>query len=105
MAGPVAEALARLESATAHLESAAAPEAGAAATDYLRLFALVAFGWMWVRMAAASATIPDAGTRVERRKPALARFFVDRMLPQTAALRETIGASADSTMTLHPDEM
>jgi LysR family glycine cleavage system transcriptional activator len=30
MTGPVAEALARLESATAHLESAAAPEAGAA---------------------------------------------------------------------------
>ena len=103
--GPVAEALARLEGATAHLEGAAAPEAGAAATDYLRLFALVAFGWMWVRMAAASATTPGAGTRVERRKPALARFFVDRMLPQTAALRETIGASADSTMALHPDEL
>ena len=38
-------------------------------------------------------------------KPALARFFVERMLPQTAALRETLRASADSTIALHPDEL
>ena len=52
---PVADALTRLEAATDRLLGAAACEAGAAATDYLRLFALVAFGWMWVRMAAAAA--------------------------------------------------
>jgi hypothetical protein len=104
LTAPVTEALARLESATAHLQAAAASDAGAAATDYLRLFALVAFGWMWVRMAAA-APLGDAATGIERRKPALARFFVERTLPQTAALREVIGASADSTMALHPDEL
>ncbi len=103
LTAPVAEALARLESATAVLRTADAPEAGAAATDYLRLFALVAFGWMWVRMAAAAAPLGDAATRTERRKPALAQFFVDRMLPQTAALHATIGASAASTMALEAE--
>jgi alkylation response protein AidB-like acyl-CoA dehydrogenase len=105
LTGPVTEALARLESATARLEGATALEVGAAATDYLRLFALVAFGWMWVRMASASAHLGDAATRVERRKPALARFFVEHMLPQTAALHESLGAGAHSTMALDPSEL
>jgi hypothetical protein len=103
--GPVADALARLEDATAHLETAAAPEVGAAATDYLRLFALVAFGWMWARMAAAAAPLGDAATRTERRKPVLAQFFVDRMLPQSEALSATLAASAESTMVLEAEDL
>ena len=95
LVAPVAEALARLEAATERLAGAAPLEAGAAATDYLRLFALVAFGWMWVRMAAAATAIGEAATPVEQRKPALARFFVERMLPQTLALAAALGASAD----------
>ena len=102
---PVAEALARLESATAYLKDAARDEVGAAATDYLHLFALVAFGWMWVRMAAAAAPLGGATPRLERRKAVLARFFVERMLPRTAALRETLGASAEPVMALYPDDL
>ncbi|MFC7554536.1 acyl-CoA dehydrogenase C-terminal domain-containing protein [Pseudoroseomonas wenyumeiae] len=48
------EALSRLEAATEALAARAAAdpaEVGAAATDYLRFFALVALGWMWARMA------------------------------------------------------
>ena len=89
----------------AHLETAAAPEVGAAATDYLRLFALVAFGWMWARMAAAAAPLGDAATRTERRKPVLAQFFVDRMLPQSEALSATLAASAESTMVLEAEDL
>ncbi|MFG1343924.1 acyl-CoA dehydrogenase [Xanthobacter autotrophicus DSM 431] len=96
---PVAEALARLEGATVRLTAqGGAVEAGAAATDYLRLFALVAFGWMWARMAAA---VPAAeATPVERRKGALAAFFVQRMLPQTLGLDAALASSAPALMAL-----
>ncbi len=49
----VSEALERLEQLTNDLlaKSADPVEAGASATDYLRFFALVSFGWLWVRMA------------------------------------------------------
>lgn len=44
------EALALLREATASLRGAGVDATGAAAVDYLRLFALVAMGWMWTRM-------------------------------------------------------
>jgi len=101
---PVAEALARLEGATARLAAnSGAVEAGAAATDYLRLFALVSFGWMWVRMAAAAAAAGDTATPVEQRKPALARIFVERMLPQTLGLDAALAYGAPSLMALPAD--
>ncbi|MFG1333944.1 acyl-CoA dehydrogenase [Xanthobacter autotrophicus] len=99
---PVAEALARLEGATARLAAnGGAIEAGAAATDYLRLFALVALGWMWVRMAAAATG--EAATPVLQRKAVLARFFVERMLPQTLGLDAALAHGAPSLMALHAD--
>jgi alkylation response protein AidB-like acyl-CoA dehydrogenase len=97
---PVADALTRLEATTERLLGAAACEAGAAATDYLRLFALVAFGWMWVRMAAAAAGLGEAATPVEGRKVILARFFVERMLPETNGLTAAIAAGAPTLMAL-----
>src|SRR3546814_1462597 len=75
---------------------------GAAATDYLRLFALVSFGWMWVRMAAAVPALDEA-TAVEVRKTALARFFVERMLPQTLGLEAALASGASSLMALDAD--
>jgi hypothetical protein len=98
---PVVEALDLLEAATDRLAGATQAEAGAAATDYLRLFALVAFGWMWVRMSAASAASGDAAARAEAGKPALARFYVDRLLPQTRALAEAL--RSDPGTVLAPD--
>src|SRR3546814_233408 len=67
LVAPVAQALARLERVTQRLAgSGGGAELGAAATDYLRLFALVSFGWMWVRMAAAVPALDEA-TAVEGR--------------------------------------
>lgn len=63
---PLADGLARLERATAGLADRAAgdpAEVGAAATDYLRLFALVALGWMWARMACNALALGDAPLR------------------------------------------
>src|SRR3546814_12726548 len=60
---------------------------------------LVSFGWMWVRMAAAVPALDEA-TAVEVRKTALARFFVERMLPQTLGLEAALASGASSLMAL-----
>jgi alkylation response protein AidB-like acyl-CoA dehydrogenase len=78
-------------------------EAGAAATDYLRMFGLVALGFMWVRMAkvaidAVPGTEPDAA--FYRAKHATATFYIQRILPQTAALLQVIQAGKASMMAL-----
>jgi alkylation response protein AidB-like acyl-CoA dehydrogenase len=94
-AAPVLEALSRLEAATEALTTRAAAdpaETGAAATDYLRFFALVALGWMWARMA----LLPSAPPA----KQALARFFMARVLPQTVALELALKAGAAPVMAL-----
>ncbi|MCB5945062.1 acyl-CoA dehydrogenase C-terminal domain-containing protein [Acidocella sp. KAb 2-4] len=70
-------------------------EAGAAATDYLRLFGLVAMGFMWVRMALIAAEkAPQGGPDAEfyTAKLNTARFYVERILPQAGALLFTIKA-------------
>ena len=89
------QALDRLEAATARLVARAAAdpaEAGAAATDYLRFFALVSLGWMLARMAALPGAPPGKAT--------LSRFFNARILPQTAALDLALDAGATSLMEL-----
>ncbi|HTY70531.1 MAG TPA: acyl-CoA dehydrogenase C-terminal domain-containing protein [Alphaproteobacteria bacterium] len=66
-------------------------ESAAAATEYLRLFGLVALGYMWARSAAVAlpaAGGPEAG--FYQAKLNLARFYVQRLLPQTEALASAI---------------
>lgn len=94
-AAPVLEALSRLEAATGALAARAAAdpaETGAAATDYLRFFALVALGWMWARMALLPSALPA--------KQAVARFFMARVLPQTVALELALRAGAAPLMAM-----
>ncbi|WP_419899880.1 acyl-CoA dehydrogenase [Roseomonas sp. USHLN139] len=93
----LAEALDRLEAATRQLQrdGAGAAEAGAAAAEYLRLFALVALGWMWLRLrqAAAASDRPQ-----HRRWREGAGFFFARILPQSAALAAAIAAGPATLM-------
>ncbi|MBO1076161.1 acyl-CoA dehydrogenase C-terminal domain-containing protein [Roseomonas marmotae] len=94
-AAPVLAALERLEVATEALAGRAAAdpaEPGAAATDYLRFFALVALGWIWARMA----LLPSAPPA----KQAVARFFMARILPQTLGLELALRAGAAPVMAL-----
>ena len=72
-------------------------EIGAAATDYLRLFGLVAGGWMWIRMATVARTKRG---EIAAAKPATARFYIARLLPQTHALAMQIEAGASTIMAL-----
>lgn len=74
-------------------------EAGAAATDYLRLFGLVAMGYMWAR-ASLIAVQNLGGDEADfyGAKLATARFFMERILPQAGALLFTIKAGKAAMM-------
>ena len=98
---PFAAALDLLEDATATLRQRAASgpeEVSACATDYMRLFALTALAYLWARAAAVS--LPRATQEVCRAKLATARFYMQRLLPQTAGLHASIIAGAAPVMEL-----
>jgi butyryl-CoA dehydrogenase len=99
---PLAKAFVRLQQATAQVARAglANPdEAGAAATDYLRLFGLTALAYLWARMAeVAIAKQDDDPDGFYKAKIATARFFADRILPETGARFSAIMAGGKSMM-------
>jgi alkylation response protein AidB-like acyl-CoA dehydrogenase len=103
---PLAKSFAALQQATAHIAQAALKdpeEAGAAATDYLRLMGLVALGFMWAKAAkVAEAKLPqaDGDAGFYQAKLTTAQFFADRLLPQTGALWSSIKAGKASMMAL-----
>ena len=108
--GPMVKALERafgaLQLATAQIATTGlkdAEEAGAAATDYLRLFGLVSLGFMWVRSAEiAHRKLPTANgdARFYQAKLHTAQFFVDRLLPQTASLYLAIKSGKGAMMAM-----
>jgi alkylation response protein AidB-like acyl-CoA dehydrogenase len=75
-------------------------EAGAAATDLLRLMALTAMAYMWGRIAKAAHAGLTAGNDnvFYETKLATGRFFAKRVLPQTTALAHQIKAGSDTLM-------
>ncbi|MBI1326260.1 MAG: acyl-CoA dehydrogenase [Alphaproteobacteria bacterium] len=78
-------------------------EAGAASVDYLRQFALVALGYMWARMAKVAQEKLAAGTgnkEFYESKIMTAKFFFDRMLPESEGRFRMISAGAKSMMEL-----
>lgn len=99
---PVMQSLARLERVTTFLQKKGndVSELGAAATDYLRLFALTSYGWMWARMVAEALKAGNNATPLHHRKIAVARFFMNRLLPQTLSLEHTVLAGAAPVMEL-----
>ena len=102
LAKPVADALGLLQKTTMAVMGRAMQnpeEVGAAASEYLRMFGLVATGWMWVRVAKVAGS--KGGPRNESRL-ATARFYVTRLLPQVGALAAQISAGAAPVMALDP---
>jgi butyryl-CoA dehydrogenase len=98
---PLAAAHDLLEDATQLLRQRAAAhpeEIGAAASDYMRLFALNALAFLWTRTA--KVALPNSNDEFHRAKLATARFFMQRILPQTAAFHAMITAGAASVMEL-----
>ena len=101
---PVGKAVARLKRATAWLAEAGKrdpEEIGAAAYDYLRLAALTAFGHMWAKSAkVALGKLDGDNTGFYKTKLATARYFMQRLLPQTGALVESLTAGSAALMSI-----
>ncbi len=104
---PLAKAFSKLQQATAMIAQKGLKdpnEAGAASVDYLRMFALVATGYMWARMvkAAQDKLETDADGREEfyESKIETARFFFAKMLPESDGRFKAIMAGADPVMSL-----
>lgn len=101
---PLAKAFAKLQQATAVVAQKGLKdpnEAGAASSDYLRQFALVAMAYMWCLMAKAALDkiASGAGNKVfYQSKLDTARFFMERMLPEADARFKMVMAGADSLM-------
>jgi alkylation response protein AidB-like acyl-CoA dehydrogenase len=100
---PLGKAFDLLQQATAQIARAGArdpDEAGAAASEYLRLFGLTALAYLWARMAEIS--LPKAGAGdadgFYAAKVGTARFYMQRLLPQTSALFASIMAGGKSMM-------
>ena len=103
---PLSKAFGALQLATAHIAEKGLKdpeEAGAAATEYLRLFGLVALGYMWVRMAEVAyekrVSNPDDAAFYDA-KIVTARFFMEKLLPEVAALWGSIKAGKGAMMAL-----
>jgi hypothetical protein len=97
---PLAKAFGYLQQATVTLAQRARgnpDEAGAAATDYLRLFALVSLAYLWCR---AVMIAQDKGENFYEAKIHTARFFMHKILPQSSSLFRTIMAGSKSLMTM-----
>jgi len=102
---PLSNALGHLQQATMWLmnNAMAKPDnAGAGATDYMQLFGLTAFAYMWAKMAkvaqdkiAASGATPYLTTKL-----VTGRFFMERMLPETTVHLARIQTGAATTMEL-----
>lgn len=76
-------------------------EAGAAATDYQKMFGYVALGYMWLQMAKVAAEkLPQAGSRAAfyESKLKTARFYFSKIMPQVNALNLAIMAGAKPVM-------
>jgi hypothetical protein len=96
---PLAQGLEHLQIATGHIMQAGMSnhdEIGAASVDYLRLFGLVAMGFMWARMA--KIALPKEGETFYQAKIGTAKFFMQRLLPQTGALLLAIQSGSEVMM-------
>jgi hypothetical protein len=91
------EGLGLLRDMTASLRDADADAVGAAAVDYLRLFTLVAMGWMWTRMARAAAVGQSPLLQAKR---IVAEHFAQRVMPMMHGLARCIAAGPGAIMAL-----
>ncbi|TBY56406.1 acyl-CoA dehydrogenase [Rhizobium leguminosarum bv. viciae] len=78
--------------------------AGAGSTDYMHLFGLVILGYMWAKMAKAAEDGLASGDAARedylKNKLITARFFMERLMPETALRKARIEAGADTMMEL-----
>lgn len=96
---PLQAGLEHLQIATGHIMEAGLAnhdEIGAASVDYLRLFGLVALGFVWARMA--NIALPKAEDSFYKAKIGTAKFYMQRLMPQTGALLASIQSGSQVMM-------
>jgi alkylation response protein AidB-like acyl-CoA dehydrogenase len=100
------KAFGALQLATGHVAAkgmADPEEAGAAATEYLRLFGLVALGFMWARsaiIAVEKLAVPGNDAGFYKAKLTTARFYMERVLPQVGGLLVAIKSGKAAMMAM-----
>jgi alkylation response protein AidB-like acyl-CoA dehydrogenase len=75
--------------------------AGAGSTDYMHLFGLVVLGYMWAKMAKAANENLAAGAGdadYYKNKLLTGRFYMEKVMPETALRKARIETGADSLM-------
>lgn len=108
---PLAKAFAKLQQTTALVAQKGLKdpnEAGAASTDYLRQFALVAMAYMWCLIVEAArektGETNDGNKDFYEGKIITARFFMARMLPEADARARMVMAGAESIMQIRANQ-
>lgn len=105
-AGRLEKALGDLQASTMWLmqNGMANPDnAGAASVPYMHLMGIVAVGLMWLRMATAAQKLLEAGegdAAFLNAKLMTARFYAERIMPDSGALRRKLEGGAESLMAL-----
>ena len=110
--GPVGDFAVRLENALGDLQASTMwfmangmqnpNNVGAGAYSYMNLLGLVAVGLMWLRMAKAASEVEGDRAFLDT-KLVTARFYAERLLPDTGALRRKIESGSESLMALPPE--
>jgi acyl-CoA dehydrogenase len=80
--------------------------AGAGSTDYMHMFGLVTLGYMWALQAkAAQDKLADGAANADfyANKVITARFYMERIMPETALRKTRIEAGADTMMAMAAD--
>lgn len=100
---PFKDSLERLKATTDWLKDQAGQDAnalGSAANDYLRLFALTAFAWMWVRMAEKALDAQNGDSDFYETKLQVGRFFMTKVLPSGLSLEALIKSGSEPLMNI-----
>jgi len=98
---PLAKVFGRLQQATAQVALAGLSkpeEAGAAATDFLRLFGYTALAYQWALMAEIALAKKDDADGFYKAKLGTAHFFIERLLPQATAHFQAVMAGGKTMM-------
>ena len=98
---PLTKHIGYLQQATIYIATAGLKDpndAAAGATEYLRLFSLVVFAWIWARIAAIAIEKHDSDKPFYDAKLATARFYFAKVLPGTTALIQSITSGSKPVM-------
>lgn len=98
---PLSKYIGYLQQATIYIATAGLKDpndAAAGATEYLRLFSLVVFAWIWAKMVVIALEKRDSDTAFYDAKIATARFYFAKVLPGVTALIQSITSGSKPVM-------